>query len=84
MTHTVETRHRAVWVNGPQGECLGRFGVYGIDVHRTFAEQVAGLGQCLDCTHARTGATDWRRFVTAMREFHGVDLSGMDVPEWVR
>lgn len=83
MEHQVEVGHRAVWVNaGDNGECLGRFGLYGIDVHRRISEQ--HLGQCLDCTHGRTTSSDWTRFQQSMLEHHGVDLSAVTMPSFVR
>lgn len=82
-THAVEIGARAVWVNaGDTGECLGRFGVYGIDVHRRISNQ--HLGECLDCTHARTTAADWQRFQRSMLAHHEVDLSGVPTPGFVK
>jgi hypothetical protein len=73
---------RAVWVNGNTGECLGRFGMWGIDVHRPISDQ--HLGECLDCTHARTKPEDWRRFQRSMLAHHGVDLSHIETPDFVK
>lgn len=74
--------HRAVWVNNASG-CLGRFGVFGIDVHRTIEEQSLGHAPCLYCTHARVTLDDWRRFKAAMLEFHHIDLSDQPAPVWL-
>jgi hypothetical protein len=71
---------RAIWVNAPTGECIGRFGVWGIDVHRRMQDQ--HLGECLDCTHARVTTKDWARFQASMLEHHAVDLSGVPVPNF--
>lgn len=80
---TVEIGRRAVWVHANDtGECLGRFGVYGIDVHRRISEQ--NLGQCLDCTHGPTTAADWHRFQNSMLEHHGVDIFAVDAPAFVK
>lgn len=81
-TVEVQIGHRAVWVNAGTGECIGRFGVYGIDVHHGLADQ-AERGECLDCTHARTGPADWLRFQRSMLEHHGVDLSKVPMPKFV-
>lgn len=78
---SVQIGHQAVWVNASTGECLGRFGRMGIDVHRRVEDQ--GLGQCLDCTHSRTTREDWCRFQQSMMRFHGVDLSDLPTPEFV-
>lgn len=73
---------RAIWVNADTGECIGRFGVYGIDVHRPVADQ--HLGECLECTHGRTTREDWHRFQRSMLAHHGVDMSGVPMPDFVR
>jgi hypothetical protein len=78
----VQIGAQAVWVNAPTGECIGRFGVYGIDVHRPIAEQ--HLGQCLDCTHERVTPKDWTRFQNSMLTYHGVDLSAVEMPSFVK
>lgn len=82
VNYEVVYGHRAVWVNNPSG-CLGRFGVFGIDVHRDIESQVSGQPQCLYCTHERVTADDWRRFKAAMLEFHHVDLSDQPLPLWL-
>lgn len=73
---------RTVWVNDAYG-CLGRFGLFGIDVHRTLAAQMEGQSECLDCTHGPATLTDWTRFKQAMLHFHGVDLSHLRPPVWL-
>lgn len=81
MEFQVDIGARAVWVNAGTGECIGRFGVYGIDVHRTIADQY--LGECLDCTHGRVTLADWTRFQRSMLAYHGVDISNVEVPSWI-
>jgi hypothetical protein len=78
----VDIGHRAIWVNS-ETECIGRFGMFGIDVHRRLADQHLGLGECLDCTHTRTTPDDWRKFQNSMLAHHGVDLSHIAVPSFV-
>jgi hypothetical protein len=64
-----------VWVNGADGASIGRFSKqFGMDVHRTSAEQLEGMGQCLACTHERAGAAEWDAFRSKMLEHHGVAL----------
>jgi hypothetical protein len=73
---------RAVWVNSAGG-CLGRFGKNGIDVHRAIDEEGLPQPQCLFCTHAPVNLDDWTRFVDAMKQFHGVDISSYAPPTWL-
>lgn len=64
-----------VWVTGPDGSCVGRFSKrFGIDVHRTVTEQLAGADQCLYCTHVRAGAVEWESFRRAMMMHHGIEV----------
>lgn len=64
----VEVLHdsRTVWVNGPDGLCIGRFGRRGIDVHRSMAEQLKTGKQCLACTHSRPDLVGWEQFIRLM------------------
>ncbi|ABO60325.1 hypothetical protein Bcep1808_7448 (plasmid) [Burkholderia vietnamiensis G4] len=62
-----------VWVNGGDGSCVGRFSKrFGIDVHRTVAEMLAGADQCLFCTHEPADAAAWATFRADMAKHHGV------------
>lgn len=64
-----------VWVTGDDGSCVGRFSKrFGIDVHRTVIEQMAGEGQCLHCTHGAAGAVEWQEFREAVRRHHGIEV----------
>lgn len=63
---------KTVWVNGSDGMCLGRFSDAGVDVHRTYAEQAAGMPQCLDCCHDLPFAEAWERFKDSMIKHYGV------------
>jgi len=64
-----------VWVNGPDGSSLGRFSkVFGMDIHRTAAEQISGLPECLHCKYGRCGVDDWRLFRRQMEATYGVEL----------
>lgn len=52
-----------VWVHAMDGSTVGRFSRrFGIDVHSTVTEQLAGASQCLHCTHARPTYVDWIEF----------------------
>jgi len=63
-----------VWIHSlTDGSTVGRFSKrFGIDVHRTMTEQLAGGGQCLSCSHEPAGPEDWSRFVDLMKVHHGV------------
>src|SRR5882672_9069168 len=65
----VEISHdgRTVWVNTEEAN-IGRFGVYGIDVHNTISAQRNGAPECLACTHEKTHLPEWRRFQLLMLE----------------
>lgn len=83
MDAEIDTDGRTIWVNGPDGCCLGRFSPFGIDAHRTFAEQAAGLGQCLACTHERPTAGDWQFFRDMMEKHHAVVVPESLRPSWL-
>jgi hypothetical protein len=58
-----------VWVTGDDGSCVGRFSKrFGIDVHRTVTEPIAGADRCLHCTHEAAGAVEWQEFRQAIRQ----------------
>lgn len=71
--HQITTDGTTVWVN--KAWLVGRFGRYGIDIHRNITDQESE-GQCLFCTHvhppAETNANDWETFVTNMKKLHGI------------
>lgn len=62
-----------VWVNGETG-LIGRFGKFGVDVHRISKEQRT-KGECLACTHEETGINEWHFFVRMMLKHYAIDLS---------
>lgn len=66
---------RTVLVNGADGSCLGRFSKrFGLDVHKTSIEQLAGESQCLHCTHEPAGATAWSEFRAQMQLHYEIDI----------
>lgn len=71
--YAIDSDGFTVWVNGHTGECLGRFGRYGIDVHNTTEVQESGRPQCLYCTHGTVTAEDWHTFVSKMSQHHDID-----------
>lgn len=74
MDYDVTSDGQTVWVNGPGGACLGRFGKFGIDVHKTIEEQQNGASQCLFCIHAMTTLADWEAFRVSMELHHLVKV----------
>jgi len=75
MQSEIKTDGITVWVNGASGECLGRFGRMGIDVHATLHDQEEQEIQCLFCTHAPVTQADWGTFRQKMLELHGVQVN---------
>lgn len=73
----------SVWLNDQTGHCLARFGRLGVDVHRSVADQMAGAGECLACTHGWAGAAEWNLFVQAVRAHHDVEIHCSHRPTWL-
>lgn len=73
-----------VWVNAADGSCVGRFSPNGLDLHRSATEQMAGAGECLDCSHGPVGEPEWRRFVDGLLAHHGIGLDEAAIrPGWL-
>ena len=66
---------KTVWVHGVDGSTVGRFStVFGMDIHRTVTEQLAGAGQCLRCTHEKPSHKEWLEFCALMQLHYGVTV----------
>lgn len=66
---------KTVWVHGLDGSTVGRFSTtFGMDVHTSLAQQLAGAPQCLHCTHAPAGLVEWLAFSALMLEHHGIEV----------
>jgi hypothetical protein len=65
-----------VWVHHlSDGSTVGRFSkFFGMDVHRTVAEQLSGEPQCLRCTHVKPNHNDWLEFCELMRVHHSIEV----------
>lgn len=64
-----------VWVHALDGSTVGRFSKrFGLDVHATVTEQLAGASQCLHCTHTPPSPGDWSLFCSLMLQHHGVKV----------
>ena len=72
-----------VWVNAPDGSCVGRFSRFGIDVHRTVAEQTATGEQCIECTHECPTPSEWDRFIELMRTHYTVQVPAVAKPKFL-
>lgn len=69
----VSADRRTVWVHADDGSTVGRFSkVFGMDVHTTITEQLAGVGQCLRCTHEPPGPREWDEFCNLMQKHYGI------------
>lgn len=69
----ISVDRRTVWVHADDGSTVGRFSkTFGMDVHTTVTEQLAGAGQCLRCTHKAPGIAEWREFCALMRDRYGI------------
>lgn len=65
-----------VWVHYADGSTIGRFSKkWGIDVHRTVTEQIAGASQCLSCTHDAPTAAQWEEFCALMEQHYAIPIS---------
>ena len=63
-----------VWINGPDGSCVGRFGRLGIDLHTMADEQMNGASQCRLCTHSKPSPEDWALFREKAAEWWNIEI----------
>lgn len=64
-----------VWVHAMDGSTVGRFSrQFGMDVHRTVTDQMAGASQCLHCTHERAGESEWLAFCILIQQHHSIQV----------
>lgn len=57
------------------GETPGRFSkTFGMDVHKTLAQQAEGGSQCLNCSHGPANHDDWLEFCQFMFDGHGIEV----------
>lgn len=82
-THKLESDGSTVWVNGPDGCCIGRFSRFGIDIHRTLAQQQTTGKECLLCTHGKTTLEDWQHFVDGMQKHHSITVNDIHKPRFL-
>lgn len=71
----VSADRKTVWVHAKDGSTVGRFSkTFGMDVHATITEQLAGAGQCLHCTHEPPGQRDWDQFCDLMLQHYEITV----------
>lgn len=71
----VSADRSTVWVHALDGSTVGRFSkIFGMDVHRTVTEQMAGVPQCLHCTHEPPKQSDWLKFCELMLQHYGIEV----------
>ena len=65
-----------LWINSTQdGSCIARFSKsFGIDIHRSGTEQLAGKGECLFCTHEPAGEDAWNKFREQVKKHYGITV----------
>lgn len=68
-------RKDTVWVNGSDGACWARFSIkFGMDVHKSLANQMDGESECLACTHEPASEQTWHDFIALVAQHHGVTV----------
>ncbi len=79
----VSEDRQTVWVHASDGSTVGRYSSrFGMDVHTTAAEQLAGKPQCLNCTHVPPKEADWDEFCRLIRTHHGITIPPEVNPHW--
>lgn len=64
-----------IWVHALDGTTVGRFSrLFGMDVHTTFTQQMAGASQCLHCTHEPATEDDWNSFCDLILEHYKITV----------
>lgn len=62
-------------MHSEDGSTVGRFSRrFGMDVHTTVTDQLAGAGQCLHCTHAPAGQIEWVEFCRLIGEHYSINV----------
>lgn len=64
-----------VWVHARDGSTVGRFSkVFGMDVHTTITQQLAGARECLHCTHEKPTQADWLKFCDLLLQHYNIEV----------
>lgn len=71
----VSARGTTVWVFSLDGSTVGRFDKrFGMDVHTSVEQQMAGASQCLHCTHERAGPAEWSEFCSLIDQHFDIKV----------
>ena len=74
-----------VWIHAPDGSTVARFGRFGVDLHNSVSDQLAGASECKLCTHGSTGPEEWQLFCEKALEWWGVAVPADAIdPRWHR
>lgn len=68
------TDHETVWVHCSDGSTVGRFSVFGIDIHNSVTAMLNGAHECLLCTHNTPSIEDWEIFRSKALELWDIDI----------
>lgn len=82
-TFSIISNDGRVWVVDFHGHCVGRFSPHGVDVHHDWFRQVHGE-RYIRRSATKPSLSDWNQFVVDMLEHHGVMVSGVHRPRWVK
>lgn len=78
----LDSGQRRVWVHCSDGSTVGRFNVdFGIDIHNTITDQMAGASECLHCTHRAATREDWALFREKAMQLWGLSIPGNAIDE---
>ena len=72
----VDAAKATVWVHTAlDGSTVGRFSKrFGMDVHTTIPEQMAGASQCLHCTHQQPTVDEWHLFCDLIFQHYRISV----------
>lgn len=65
---------RTLWIHCTDGSTVARFSLFGIDLHNTITDQLAGAPQCRLCTHGTPTPEQWQLFREKALEWFGLQL----------
>lgn len=64
-----------IWVHASDGSTVARFDTrFGMDIHNSVTDQLAGASECLYCTHEKPTQSDWTLFREYAQKLWGVQI----------
>lgn len=81
--HEIITDGKTVWVNGPFGECLGRFSNLAYEVLRTMEEQERGMPPLRMTITRESSIHDWFKFCGAVMLHHRINVFTSPPPRYL-